>query len=141
MYEEEKKNEAAFDAAEAANDQAGMEAARARHTELIAQAREQGKNFCFILRLYSDMKERGNDMIDLNDIHDYQVPEVASILREFGIKQFSFSSTWSSAVSACWAFTQAGYVPSGMATINSQYKKFCSDERDQIPAFIFTVNE
>ena len=44
MYEENRKNEAAYDAAEAANDQDKMEAERTRHHELCLEARDNGKD-------------------------------------------------------------------------------------------------
>lgn len=141
MYEENRKNEAAYDAAEAANDQAGMEAERARHHELCQEARDNGKDFCFMLRLYTSMKERGNVVIDLNDVHDNQVEEVAGILHRFGVKEFTFSSTWSSAISAMWEFCQHGFIMGGMIQINSESQNFHTGEWKKAPAIVFTVNE
>ena len=140
MYEENRKNEAAYDAAEAANDQAGMEAERARHQELCQEARDNGKDFCFMLRLYTSMKERGNVVIDLNDVHDNQVEEVAGILHKFGVEKFTFSSTWSSAISAMWQFCQYGFIMGGMIQINSETKNFHTGEWKKAPAVVFTVN-
>ena len=141
MYEENRKNEAAYDAAEAANDQDKMEAERTRHHELCLEARDNGKDFCFMLRLYTSMKERGNVMIDLNDVHDYQVEEVAGILHKFGVKKFTFSSTWSSAISAVWDFCQHGFTMAGMIQINGECQDFRTGEWKKAPAIVFTVNE
>ncbi len=141
MYEENRKNEAAYDAAEAAKDQEGMEAARARHQQLCQEARDNGKDFCFMLRLYTSMKERGNLVIDLDDVHDYQVKEVAGVLLQFGVKHFTFSSTWSSAISAAWEFGQHGYHLGGMIQVNSQFRDFHSDEWKKVPALVFNINE
>lgn len=141
MYEANQKNEAAYDAAEAIADQAGMEAARARHEELCKEARDYGKDFCFMLRLYTSMKERSNVVIDLNDVHDWQVEDVAGILLKFGVKKFTFSSTWSSAISAAWEFCQRGFTMGGMIQINGECQDFRTGERKKVPAIVFTVNE
>ena len=141
LYEKEAANRAAYDAAEIAGDQAAMEAARAQHKENCQAARDNGSDFCFMLRLYTEMKDRGNELIDLNDVHDYQVAGVMTILHLFGIQRFTFSSTWSSAVNAAWEITQHGYKLEGMTQVNSQFTKIMSDEREQIPAFIFTAIE
>ena len=141
MYEAEQKNESAYDAAEAIGDQAGMEAARARHEELCQEARGNGKDFCYILRLYTEMKERGNELIDLNRVDDNQSEEVITILNKFGIKRFTFSSTWSSAITAAWEMSQHGCTLEGMIQINSEYPEFRSNERKKIPALVFAVNE
>lgn len=140
LFQEEKLTEAAYDAAEAAGDQKGMENARARHHELCKEAQENGKDFCFMLRLYTDMKERGNVVIDLNDVHDYQVEEVVGILHKFGVEKFTFSSTWSSAISAMWQFCQYGFIMGGMIQINSETKNFHTGEWKKAPAVVFTVN-
>ena len=141
MYEENRKNEAAYDAAEAANDQDKMEAERTRHHELCLEARDNGKDFCFMLRLYTSMKERGNVVIDLSDVHDNQVEEVAGILHKFGVKKFTFSSTWSSAISAMWQFCQRGFIMGGMIQINGECQNFRTGEWEKAPAIVFTVNE
>lgn len=141
MYEANQKNEAAYDAAEAIADQAGMEAARARHEELCKEARDYGKDFCFMLRLYTEMKERGNELIDLNRVDDNQAEEVIAILNKFGIKKFTFSSTWSSTITAAWEISQHGCTLEGMIQINSEYPEFRSNERKKIPALVFSINK
>ena len=141
LYEKEAANEAAYDAAEAAGDQAGMEAAREQHKAHCQEAEDNGREFCYMLRLYTDMKERGNELIDLNDVHDYQVAEVIEILLRFGVQRFTFSSTWSSAVTAAWEIGQHGYKLEGMTRVNSQFEKIMSNEREKIPAFVFGINE
>jgi len=141
LYEENRKNEAAYDAAEAAKDQEGMEAARSRHEELCQLARDNGRDFCYMLRLYTSMKERENVVIDLDDVHDNQVEEVAGILHEFGVKKFTFSSTWSSAISAVWEFCQRGFVMEGLIQINSTSQNFHTGEWKKAPAIVFTTNE
>ena len=141
LYEKETANRAAYDAAEIAGDQAAMEAARAQHKENCQAARDNGSDFCFMLRLYTEMKDRGNELIDLNDVHDYQVAGVMTILHLFGIQRFTFSSTWSSAISAVWEISKHGYKLDGMVQINGEYPKILTHEFEKIPAFIFTINE
>lgn len=141
LYEKEAANEAAYDAAEAANDQAAMEAARDLHKAHRQEAEDNGREFCYMLRLYTDMKERGNELIDLNDVDDYHVAEVMEILQNFGIQSFTFSSTWSSAISAVWEISKHGYKLDGMVQINGKYPKILTHEFEKIPAFVFGINE
>ena len=141
LYEKETANRAAYDAAEIAGDQAAMEAARTQHKENCQAARDNGSDFCFMLRLYTEMKDRGNELIDLNDVHDYQVAGVMTILHLFGIQRFTFSSTWSSAISTVWEISKHGYKLDGMVQINGEYPKILTHEFEKIPAFIFTINE
>jgi len=140
LYEKEAANVAAYDAAEAANDQAGMEAARDLHKAHCQEAEDNGREFCYMLRLYTDMKERGNTLIALDDVHDYQAEEVTAIFHRFGIQRFAFSSTWSSAISAMWELTAHGYSMDGMAQINGRYANVRTGEHEKIPAIIFSVN-
>lgn len=140
-YENEAAAEAAYDAAKAAGNQESMAAAIAKHEALEQAAEDKGREFCFMLRLYTEMKERGNALIDLNDVHDFQVAEAVEILLKYGTRRFTFSSTWSSAVSAAWEIGQHGYKLEGMVQINSQFFKIHSDERQKIPAFVFSINE
>ncbi len=42
------------------------------------------------------------------------VTEYAEVLKENGIKKFTFSSTWSEAVEEAWKFKSAGYRIEGV---------------------------
>lgn len=140
LYKKEAANAAAYDAAKAANDQDGIEAARKAHKANNQEAIDNGQEFCFMLRLYNDMMERGNTLIALDDVHDYQAEEVTAIFHRFGILRFAFSSTWSSAISAMWELTAHGYSMDGMAQINGRYANVRTGEHEKIPAIIFSVN-
>ena len=110
---QEQEIHAQYDAAEAANDEAGMA---------------------------MDSIEKGNALIDFNDnILDETVPALVETLRACGIEQFTFSSGWSSAVRTAWLFLQNGCTNEGMTLIHTGHYPFRSQEEEMAPAFIFRL--
>jgi predicted CopG family antitoxin len=93
-----------------------MEACRDAYQELVKEVRAEGEDFGNMMRLYSDMKKHGNSLLDLSGT--YQEPEkILKVFREFGVKEFTFSSTWSSAIQVAWAIYPAGLQLKGMTEI------------------------
>lgn len=91
-----------------------------------------------MMRLYSDMKKHGNSLLDLSGT--YQKPEkILEVFRELGVKEFTFSSSWSSAIEVAWQFTQMGCTLKGMAEIYGSGLKFMSHEYEKVPAFLFSL--
>lgn len=134
--------EAAFDAAKAANDEAGMEAARAAHGALVDEVREKGSDYSYVLRLYVESMNAGNDCIDISEPLQNDA-EMIGWLRNFGIEKFTFSSSWSSAVNTAWTFLQNGCKLEGMVEINSRNShwnfKTGEEVRDKVPAYLFSL--
>ena len=107
FYERHEELERKLDAAENDGNTRAIEACQKGHQELLEEVRAEGEAFGDMMRLYSEMKQQGNSRLDLSGT--YRKPEeVIRIFREFGVTEFTFSSTWSSAIQVSWAFTQLG---------------------------------
>lgn len=133
---EELKKE--FDAAEKAGNQKVMDDCRSAYQELLKEVQAEGQDFCNMMRLYSDMKKHGNSRLDLSGT--YREPEkILETFREFGVKEFTFSSTWSSAIQVAWEFTQMGCTLKGMTEIYGSGRKLMSNEYEKVPAYIFSL--
>ena len=139
-YAREREISAAYDAAETAKDEAGMDAAR-KDMRALWDGLEANGNGC--ARLYSEYREameRGNDYIDLHDvIWDKDVPDLIACMRENGVERFTFSSTWSSAVETAWLFQENGCMLEGLIQINGDRNVFRDREFKKIPAYLFRV--
>lgn len=127
-----------LDAAENGGDTKAMEACQKAHQELLEEVRAEGEAFGDMMRLYSEMKQQGNSRLDISGT--YRKPEeVIRIFREFGVKEFTFSSTWSSAIQISWAFTQLGCTLKGMPEVYGTKRDFQTGEYEKVPAFLFSL--
>ena len=125
FYERHEELERKFDAAEKAGDTKAMDACQDSHQDLLQEVRVE-------------MKQQGNSRIDLSGI--YRKPEeVIRIFREFGVAEFTFSSTWSSAIQVSWAFTQMGCTLKGMTEVHGSKRDFQTGEYEKVPAFLFSL--
>ena len=99
-YEQVQVLKNAYDAADERKDEAGKVAAREQYHQWKDTVIAEGEDFWRVFKMYEDARDRGNEYIDLHDvIWDKDVPTVIGRLRKAGVKTFTFSSTWSSAVS------------------------------------------
>ena len=138
FYERHEELERKFDAAEKAGDTKAMDACQDSHQDLLQEVRVEGEAFGDMMRLYSEMKQQGNSRIDLSGI--YRKPEeVIRIFREFGVAEFTFSSTWSSAIQVSWAFTQMGCTLKGMTEVHGSKRDFQKKKKKKVPAFLFSL--
>lgn len=129
-----------YNAAKAANDEAGMEAARAAHMEQEAQIEAKGTTYSRLYDRYVSAQERGNAYIDWDDvIWDEHVEGFVAGLREYGIVRFVFSSGWSSAVETAWKLQQNGCKLEGLVEINGKHKSFGSGEYDKVHGYLFSL--
>lgn len=139
FYGRNEELERQFDAVEKAGNEKEMNACREAYQELLKEVRAEGQDFCNMMRLYSDMKKHGNSLLDLSGT--YQEPEkILKVFREFGVKEFTFSSNWSSAIQVAWEFTQMGCTLKGMTEIYGSGRKLMSNEYEKVPAYIFKIN-
>ena len=139
FYERHEELERKLDAAENDGNTRAIEACQKGHQELLEEVRAEGETFGDMMRLYSEMKQQGNSRIDLSGT--YREPEkILETFREFGVTEFTFSSTWSSAIQVAWAFTQMGCTLEGMTEIYGSGRKFMSNEYEKVPAYIFKIN-
>ena len=138
FYGRNEELERKFEAAEKAGDAKTMDACQDAYQDLLQEARVEGEAFGDMMRLYSEMKQQGNSRIDLSGI--YRKPEeVIRIFREFGVAEFTFSSTWSSAIQVSWAFTQMGCTLKGMTEVHGSKRDFQTGEYEKVPAFLFSL--
>ena len=136
----EKEIKDAYHAAKADNDEQGVEEARKRHGEHLIALAKQGDDYRMLFDLYESMKERGNEQIDIDEPYLYRdIDRLLSILRENEIEQFTFSSTWSSAVKTAWELTQKGCTLEGMTEINSKFTDLFRGGYERIPAYVFRI--
>ena len=139
FYQRHEELERKFDAAEKAGDTKAMDACQDSHQNLLQEVRVEGEAFGDMMRLYSDMKKHGNSHLDLSGT--YQEPEkILKTFREFGVTEFTFSSSWSSAIQVAWQFTQLGCTLKGMTEIYGSGQKFMSNEYERIPAYVFEIH-
>ncbi len=140
-YEQEMRNEAAYDAAKAAGDEAGIEKARETYAALMEKIESKGEAYCRIYREYVTARNRGNDLLDLNDtIWDRQVEGLVACMKENGIDRFTFSSTWSDSVGTAWLFKENGCRLEGLVQINGMKDSFRDNEYKRVPAYLFSLS-
>ena len=138
FYERHEELERKLDAAENDGNTRAIEACQKGHQELLEEVRAEGEAFGDMMRLYSEMKQQGNSRLDLSGT--YRKPEeVIRIFREFGVTEFTFSSTWSSAIQVAWEFTQMGCTLKGMTEIYGSGRKLMSNEYEKVPAYLFSL--
>ena len=136
-YAREEAIKNAYYAAEKAGDEAGKEKARADIRSLNEEIAAKGDAYAFVYRLYKEMKEVGNEHIDLHDtIRDEA--KMIETLRSLGVESFTFSSGWSSAVESAWIFQQNGCRLEGLIELNSQYKDL-EGNREKAHGYLFSI--
>ena len=138
FYGRSEELEKKFDAAEKVGDAQTMQACRDAYQELVKEVRAEGEAFGDMMRLYSDMKNHGNSRLDLSGTY-WKPEKILKTFREFGVTEFTFSSTWSSAIQVAWAFTQMGCTLEGMIEIYGSGRKLMSNEYEKVPAFLFSL--
>ena len=138
FYGRNEELERTFAAAEKAGDAAAMDACQDAYQDLLQEVRAEGEAFGDMMRLYSDMKKHGS--FPTRRSSDLREPEkILKTFREFGVTEFTFSSSWSSAIQVAWQFTQLGCKLKGMTEIYGSGQKFMSNEYERIPAFLFSL--
>lgn len=96
----------------------------------------KGIAFTAIFNYYADSLSNGNKYLDIGRdvIWEKDVPAFLSVMRMEGIKHFTFSSSWSSAIEIAWCFQQHGCTIEGLTEV---YK---NKEENKSPALLFTIN-
>lgn len=140
VYEREQAIRKAYEEAKAAKDQAGIEVARANYQQMEATVfATEDAGFGFVYRLYKQMKERGNQYIDIS-IPMYDAVGALNDLRKYGVEKFTFSSGWSSAVETAWVFQKNGCRLEGLIELNgSDNDWFGTGEREKVHGYLFSI--
>lgn len=82
-----------------------------------------------VLSAYWASVESEKDMIDFNDvIWDNEVEEIVNCLNEYGIEEFSISSTFSSLIQTLALFDKFGFKLDSIIHINTGYDIFKEQE-------------
>jgi hypothetical protein len=98
----------------------------------------KGDAYAFVYRLYQEMKEVGNEHIDLHDtIRDEA--KMIETLRSLGVESFTFSSGWSSAVETAWIFKENGCQLEDLIQINGDLKGLGEEGYEKAPAYLFRI--
>ena len=128
----------AFDAA---TTEEQKNAIRADYKKFEKELESQGRAFSRIFWLYEASREKENNLIDLNGdgLWSNDADLLIKDFRDCKIKEFTYSSTWSSANEIAWVFIQNGCTLKGMTMINTT-KKIFSESYDQKPAYIFSID-
>lgn len=118
---------------------AEREAVMAEYDSLMQAIDGLGKPAARIWRDYSNARDNGNERLDINDVvWDHEVEGLVSCMRDNGIKEFTFSSGWSSSVDISWLFVRSGCRLAGMVEVNGRRDPF-EDKHDMMHGYLFEV--
>ena len=136
-YETYRNLDAKYEIAEKSNDTKQIESAIDEFQAFEKTLLANGNNYFRVFELYRHMRERGNEFIDVDDIHYDEVAEtLVTAFRDYDIKVFTVSVS-SNRIS--WALIENGCQLKGMTLINSKTKRIASHEYEKVPAYIFEV--
>lgn len=134
-YEKVQEAKRAYDAAATEEEK---EAAREAYKKAGESIKSKGE--IIIWHAYEDSRDCGNEYLDFHDtIRDEEIESLVKTMKENGIRHFTFSSTWSSAVETAWLFQKNGCRLEGLVEINSQYKAAFSDEYEKAHGYLFGI--
>lgn len=119
--------------AEKSNAQMDLDRARDEYRYLMEAVRLEGECFCAMFRLYSDMKEDGNTMLNISD--DYDPENIMKLFKVCGITRFTYSSRWSDALKSAYVFENSGYHIDGMTEVNGGAR----NNNKKLPALVFEM--
>ena len=116
------------------------EICRAEHKALMDSIEAKGAAYARGFRYYDEMKFRENDYIVIDEcIFENKAEEFIEELRECGIEEFVFASTWTSSMEVMWQFTQCGCRLGGMVEVNGAYKSFSTDKWEKKHGILITL--
>ncbi len=105
------------------------EAAKALYKKATEGLKDASDVECMLWRAYETSRDCGNEYIDIKyTVSDESVEELVSCMRSLGFTEFTFSSSWSSAVETAWLFQKAGCTLAGLIEINGPHKDFRTKE-------------
>ena len=125
---------------DAAKDEDGREKARAAYHDLLKPLEELGDAAGRFWREYGTSRDNGNELLDISEVvWEKDAESLISCMRNIGIEQFTFSSTWSSAVETAWLFKQNGCELEGLVEISGSMN-FFEGKREKKHGYLFRVN-
>ena len=139
-YEAEQAVFARYTAAKASGNLSQQEAARNAHRQLAEQVAARGGCYSRLYRMYRDAMECGNSNLDIDDLtQETDIPGLLDSFRAYGIRRFTFSSTWSGAVRIAWGLCQHGCTLLGMSEVYGMTTDFQTGAHEKKPAYLFSV--
>ena len=125
---------------DAAKDEESREKVRDAYHNLLKPLEELGDTAGRLWREYEISRDNGNELLDISEVvWEKDAESLISCMRDIGIEQFTFSSTWSSAVETAWLFKQNGCELEGLVEINGSMN-FFDDKREKKHGYLFRVN-
>ncbi len=116
-------------------------AARAAYKEFGERLKAEGEAFSETYHLYQEAREKENALIDVNgdNLWTKGAASLIAAFKESGIKEFTYSSSWSNATDIAWEFTQNGCSLKGMTLVNT-HKDLFTEKFEQKPAYLFSID-
>lgn len=102
----------------------------------------KGREYADAFRIYKNSRDNGNSRPNISEPYQTRdIPILIKAFRDNGITEFTYSSTWSSAVNVGWDFIQNGCELAGMVEVYSGLTKHFSDEKEIVPAYLFRIKQ
>ncbi len=113
-----------------------------KRIEFLEQMREEEKKYSETQvnqtfgQAYFAARRNENNLIDFNEvIWEHDLDQITANLDEFGIREFTISSTYSGLIEIIAEFDKRGWKVAGITEVNASYTDFMSGEHKIIPAF------
>ena len=85
---------------------------------------------------YFSAQRNGNDLLDFHEaIWENDIDQILENCREFGITEFTISSTYSGLIETLAEFDKKGCKMMGLTEVKSPYTDFMTNDYKRIPAF------
>ena len=138
FYNRIKNAKASIDASSTSEER---DSAKAAYRDICKEINSWGILFGRIFREYENSRDNGNDILDIEElVDDKDVKSLVGIMKEHGIKQFTFSSTWSSSVETAWLFQESGCKLEGIVELNGRIIGWGSTEHEKRHGYLFRVS-
>ena len=121
-YAREEAIRAAYNTAKETGNEAGIEKAKADMRSLNEEIGAKGDAYAFVYRLYQEMKEAGNEHIDLHDT----IRDEAKMIETL-------------AVESAWIFQQNGCRLQGLIELNSPHMNWFTGTREKVHGYLFSI--
>lgn len=113
-----------------------------KRIEFLEQMREAEKKYSETQvnqtfgQAYFAARRNDNNLIDFNEvIWEKDIDQICENLKEFEIREFTISSTYSGLIEIIAELDKRGWKVAGITEVNASYSDFMSGEPKIIPAF------
>ncbi len=113
-----------------------------KRLETLEQMREAGAKYKdtninqTFGQAYFSAREHENDLLDFHEvIWESDIDQIIANLDEFGITEFTISSTYSSLIETIAEFDKKGWKVTGLTEVNAPFTDFMTGGLKKIPAF------